>query len=235
MKVIDRIVLWVILLFSIMTFSLAIAIFTKKDKEAPTPPRMEREARPSIPEVPQKITASIDDDPVKGKEDASVIIVEFSDFECPFCRRFALTTLQQIKSEYIDTGKVKLVFRDYPLPFHRNAMDAARAANCAGKQGKYWEMHDKIFETGALSPDDLKNHAKALGLDMKRFESCMADPETTTEIQRDMADASEYGIRGTPSFIIGKNKGGKTFEGEPVRGALPFESFKAVIEKYLKD
>jgi len=232
MKVIDRIVLWLILLFSIMTFSLAIAIYTKKPS---VPERKVERPQPSVPQMPsEKITASIDDDPVKGREDAPVIIVEFSDFQCPFCRRFSLQTLPQIKSEYIDTGKVKLVFRDMPLSFHNFARDAAKAANCAGKEGKYWEMHDLLFSTGNLSPQDLRNHARQLGLDMKKFEACMQDPEVDAEITKDMRDAEQYGIRGTPTFIIGKNKGGSTFEGEIVRGALPFEAFKNVIEKYLK-
>lgn len=233
MKVIDRIVIWLVLLLSIMTFSLAIAIYTKK----PAVPerRAERPQPPTLPErLPEKVTASIDDDPVKGREDAPVIIVEFSEFQCPFCRRFTLQTLPQIKSEYVDTGKVKMVFRDYPLPFHNFARDAAKAANCAGKEGKYWEMHGIMFSSGNLSPDDLRNHAKQIGLNMKRFEACMQDPDVDAEISKDMSDATQYGIRGTPSFIIGKNKGGSTFEGELVKGALPFEEFKRVIEKYLK-
>lgn len=94
----------------------------------------------------ERVAISNDDDPVLGDANAAVTMVEFSDYECPFCKRFYDDTLAQIKSTYIDTGKLKLVYRDYPLSFHPGAEPAAQAANCAGEQGKYWEMHDKIFE-----------------------------------------------------------------------------------------
>lgn len=232
MRAIEKLILWLIFGLSVVSLGLNIAILSKV-KGPLAPAKVERE-KPLTPPKPTKVTATIeDDDPVKGDPNAPVIIMEFSEFRCPFCRRFAMQTLPLIKEKYIDKGKVKLIFRDLPLPFHRYAKDAAKAANCAMKQGKFWEMHDKLFETGKLTPNDLSSYAQGLGLDMKKFEECMKDPAIEAEINGDVEASREYGIRGTPSFIIGKNKGGKTFTGEIVRGALPFSNFQKVIEKYL--
>lgn len=187
----------------------------------------------SINAEAQKVTASIDDDPSKGDKNAPVILLMFSDFECPFCRKFELTTFKEIEREYIDKGLVLFVFRDFPILFHPFAREAAKAANCAGKEGKYWEMHE-LLVTGEINPVAIKEHAKSLGLNEEKFDTCMNDEETNAEIERDMKDAREYGITGTPFFIIGQNKGGKFFEGERITGAQPLETFKSVIEKNLR-
>lgn len=163
-----------------------------------------------------------------------MILLEFSDFECSFCRKFETITLNEIKKRYIDTGLVLFVFRNYPIMFHPFARDAAKAAICAGKAGKYWEMHELLFSTGEVSPPAIKKHAQSLGLDEEAFSACMEAEETDAEIERDMKDAREYGIKGTPFFIIGQNTGGDRFEGEKVVGAQPFEAFQSVIEKYLR-
>lgn len=180
------------------------------------------------------IIASIDDDPVKGEEDAPVIMVEFSDFECSFCANFAKTTFQKIKENYIDRGLLKFVFRDFPIIFHPLARDAAKAANCAGRAGKYWEMHDILFSTQQLFPPLLKEHAKNLGLNVEEFENCMNGEDAEKEILKDMNDAKEYGIRGTPFFIIGENTGEREFEGETITGARPYEEFKKIIDSHLR-
>src|SRR3989344_3259689 len=127
-----------------------------------------------------KVVVSEDDDPVLGNKNAEVAVIEFSDYQCPFCRSFWKDTLHLLKSEYIDTGKIKLIFRDYPLAFHAMAKSAATAANCAGKQGKYWEMHDKIFAeqeklgqgTIQFDLDDLKKWATDLNLKKNQFDQC---------------------------------------------------------------
>jgi len=181
----------------------------------------------------QKITASIDDDPSKGDKNAPVILLMFSDLECPFCRKFEVATFKEIEKEYIDKGLVLFVFRDFPIIYHPFAREAAKAANCAGKEGKYWEMHE-ILITGEINPVAIKEYAKSLGLEEEKFNACMDDEETNAEIEKDMRDAREYGITGTPFFIIGQNKGEKIFEGERITGAQPFETFKSVIEKYLR-
>jgi len=115
---------------------------------------------------PQEVVVSMNDDPVKGDLNAPVTIIEFSDFQCPYCGRFFKSTLTEIERDYIKTGKVRYVFRDFPLDFHKQAPKASEAANCAGEQGKYWEMHDKLFENqNALMVDKLRQYAAEVGLE----------------------------------------------------------------------
>lgn len=191
---------------------------------------------PSPPAEPEQTEASIDDDPVKGDVNAEVTIIEFSDFQCPFCARWARDTLPQIHEKYVKTGKVRFIFRDFPLNFHPMAKPAALAAQCAHEQGKFWQMHDKIFENqNSLSNENLLNWAKEIGLNMSRFKDCFEKGKYNDEIDKDVQDGMSYGVRGTPSFIIGKTvRGSKTIKGEFVRGAQPYPAFEQVIEKYLK-
>ena len=182
---------------------------------------------PAQPSAPSKIdmTGLADDDAVKGDKDAPVTIIEFSDFECPFCARFYSDTLPQIESKYIDTGKVKLIFRDYPLPFHAQAQKASEAAECAGEQGSYWEMHDKLYESGVIGGiATFKQYAKDLGLNTKKFDECLDSGKFASEVKKDMADGSVAGIKGTPGFII---------NGVLVSGAQPFAAFEQIIEQEL--
>ncbi len=167
-----------------------------------------------------------DDDAVKGDSKAPVTIVEWSDFQCPFCVRFYQQTLGQIEDAYIKTGKVKFIYRDYPLGFHENAQKAAESAECAGEQGKFWEMHDKLFEDGVSGGvDSFKQFAADLGLDATKFNDCLDNGAMASEVKKDLDDGTKAGIRGTPGFVI---------NGKLVSGAQPFESFKAVIEEELK-
>jgi len=177
------------------------------------------------PGQPTKVSASAEDDTVLGNANASVTIIEFSDFECPFCGRFYTETLPLIKQNYIDTGKVKLVYRDFPLSFHADAEKAAEAAECAGEQNKYWEMHDKLFENqNALSVDNLKQYAKDMGLDSAKFNLCLDSGKTATEVQKDLTDGQSYGVSGTPTFFI---------NGVEVVGAQPYSAFDQVIKQAL--
>jgi len=167
----------------------------------------------------------IDDDTVKGDADAKVTIVEWSDFECPFCTRFYTDTLGQIEKEYIDTGKVKFVYRDFPLNFHRNAQKSAEAAECAGEQGKFWEMHDMLFEKGvAGGVNSFKEFAKEIKLDVNEFDECLDSGEMADEVRKDMQDGGNVGVRGTPGFVI---------NGQLVSGAQPFSVFKQLIDAEL--
>lgn len=167
----------------------------------------------------------IEDDAVKGGENAPVTIVEFSDYECPYCRRFALETLPQIKAQYIDTGKAKLVFRDFPLSFHTNAQKAAEAAECAGDQGKYYEMHDKLFESGvAGGVSSFKQYAAELGLDVTKFSQCLDSGKTAAETSKDLNDGQNFGVTGTPAFFIND---------KVIVGAQPFAVFEQIIEQEL--
>jgi protein-disulfide isomerase len=167
----------------------------------------------------------IDDDSIKGDKDAPVTIVEFSDYECPFCERFYSQTYNLIESEYIDTGKVKLIFRDFPLSFHANAQKAAEAAECAGEQGKYYEMHDKLFEEGVSNGiDSFKQYAKEIGLNEDEFNTCLDTGAMASEVKEDMSDGQKAGVQGTPAFFI---------NGELVSGAQPFSVFQEKIEAAL--
>ena len=181
------------------------------------------------PQEPSRFDVSADDDAVLGDSDAPVTIIEFSDYECPFCARFWSQTLPALKSEYIDTGKAKLVYRDLPLPFHANAQKAAEAAECAGDQDKYWDMHDKIFENQAIEISDLKGYAGDLGLDTAEFNSCLDSGKHEDEVNKDYSDASKVGASGTPTFFIGNDENGYV----KIVGAQPFAVFQQVIDAEL--
>lgn len=173
------------------------------------------------------VDVSIDDDAVKGDPNAPVTIIEFSDYECPFCGRHFRDTLPQIISEYVDTGKVKIVFRDFPLGFHDDAQKASEAAECAGEQGdeNYWKMHDKLFENQqTLDEDSLKQYAKDIGLDTVQFDSCLDSDAMEDEVKADMEDGKIYGVSGTPAFFI---------NGKFISGAQPFSVFKDIIDAEL--
>ena len=196
---------------------------------------------------PSKVSASIDDDAFIGSEDAPVTIIEFSDYQCPFCRKFWVETLPLIKSEYVDTGKVKFVYRDFPLTsLHPMAFPSAEAAECvrdvAGNDKAYFEYHDKIFgeqnilDTGSLTGtvrstvtytnNDLKNWAKDLGYNI---DSCLDSGKFKSEVQKDLSDAQAAGGQGTPFFVILGSDG----QGTPLSGAYPFSAFQQIIEAEL--
>jgi len=154
-----------------------------------------------------------------------VTIVEFSDFQCPYCSRFFLEAYPQIKQEY--EGKVKFVYRDFPLTaIHPYAEKAAEAAGCASNQGKYWEYHDLLWiKQEALDVDSLKSYAADLGLDTDAFNGCLDSGAYASEIENDLTEGQSYGVESTPTFFI---------NGQLVSGALPFASFKAVIDAALE-
>jgi len=197
--------------------------------------QIKRSVRPA--QAPQIVTVSIDDDPVMGDRDAPVTIIEFSDYQCPFCGRFYRNTLPLIRDNYIKAGKVKFVYRDFPLPFHSYAEIAAEAANCAGEQDKYWEMHDRLFENQRnLSRENIKNLARSLTLDMDAFNECFDNNKYSKEIKKDIIDGRNAGVRGTPSFFIGRTqKGKKTIKGYKIVGARPYSSFKQIIDRVLAE
>lgn len=179
--------------------------------------------------------AGVDDDAVLGDENAEITLIEFTDYQCPFCQRHFNDTYGQIKSQYIDTGKVKLVVRDYPLSFHPHAQKAAEASECAADQDKFWEMHDMLFQNGAAwsnLPDAVptfKQYAADLGLDTGEFDSCLDGGTHAGEVAKDMADGSTAGISGTPGFwILGPDD-----QSQQISGAYPFASFQAAFDSML--
>jgi len=158
-------------------------------------------------------------EPARGPAKAPVTVVEFSDFQCPFCAR-SQSVLQQIKAVYGE--KVRLVFKHLPLDMHKDARGAAEASLCAADQGKFWELHDWMFaNTNQLAKPQLIAQATTLGLDVDRFTRCLTEGEKAHEVNADMMAARELGITGTPAFVV---------NGRMVMGAQPFEAFKEVID-----
>lgn len=186
----------------------------------------EQQAAAAQANQPKKVAdISVDDDAVLGDPDAPVTIIEFSDYECPYCKR-GYDVVQQIKEKYIDTGKVKFVYRDFPLSFHQNAKNAAMAAECAGDQDKYYEMHDQIFENQKkITETDLKVYAEDIGLNMTTFNDCFDNETHADEIQADFEAGREYGVTGTPAFFV---------NGWYLKGAQPFSEFEKLIEQELE-
>jgi protein-disulfide isomerase len=171
-----------------------------------------------------------------GSPNATIVMIEYSDFQCPYCRSWYTDTKDQIQSEYIDKGDVLLVYKDFPLnSIHTMAQTYAEAARCAGDQGMFWEFHDKIFDeqnefgTGMISHltvEDVKNWAQERGLKTEEFNSCLSNETYTQEIQANIDEARKFGVEGTPTFVIGKVDG----EGELVDGAYPYSTFKSIID-----
>ena len=175
---------------------------------------------PPRPPVERKQVAATG--PSKGPDSAPITIVEFSDFQCPFCSR-AIKTVDEVVKAYPD--KVKLVFRQFPLEFHKEAPKAAEASLCAGDQGKFWEYHDALFANqSALQVEQLKEHAKKVGLDAAKFDKCLDSGEKAATVKADQEDGQKVGVNGTPAFFI---------NGILLSGAQPFDEFKSVIDAEL--
>lgn len=190
------------------------------------------------PNIPEPVKISLDDDPIRGDKDAPITILEFSDFQCPFCARFHIQTLPMLLETYIDTGKVNLVYRDFPIQSsHPNALPAAVAAECADDQDKYWQYHDMLFEnqrswsgleiTQAVSM--FKQYANELGLEQESFDNCLDTGKHLDEVRKDLDDGRAYEVTGTPGFFIGNEEIGFV----KLNGAQPFEAFQQVIESQL--
>lgn len=174
---------------------------------------------------PARADVEIEGHPMKGSPDAPVTIVEFSEFQCPYCGRYTQETFPLIDETYIQTGKVKYVFRHFPLNFHEYAQKAAEASACAEEQGMFWEYHDVLFANqDALDVDSLKQYAADLGLDMAKFNACLDSGAMADRVQQDVSDGAVLGVSGTPAFFI---------NGIALFGAQPFSSFQDLIEEEL--
>lgn len=175
---------------------------------------------------PQNLSLSTEGEPILGDPSAPITMYEFSDFECPFCGKYAIEIFPKIKKEYVDSGKLKIVFKNFPLEqIHKNAKLAAEASECAFEQGKFWEYKDLLFKNQEkLGRDDLINYAKNLNLNIKQFTQCLDSKKYETEVNSDLQEGIQAGVSGTPTFFI---------EGEKISGALPFEEFKKVIDSKL--
>ena len=190
------------------------------------------------PERTPIIQVSLDDDPLRGDENAPINLIEFSDFGCPFCAKFHQSTLPLIEENYIKTGKVKFIYRDFPiLSLHPNAGIAAMSAECANDQGMFWQYHDYLFENQnswqKLQSDDaadtFKQYAAELNLNTENFNSCLGSGKYANEVNNDLNDGRFYGVTGTPAFFVGNDKIGYT----KIIGAQPYPVFERLFEEQL--
>jgi protein-disulfide isomerase len=195
-----------------------------------------RPQAPAGPADPVGVVIDVTGAPFKGDKNAKYTVVEFSEFQCPFCGRHVRDTYPQLDKEYIQPGKVKYVFLDFPLEsIHKNAFKAAVAGNCAGEQGKFWEMHDRLFANQQqLEPAQLTEHAKAVGLDAAKFQQCLDSGKYDAEIRKDIAEGGKAGVTGTPTTVIGLTQpNGKVKILKAIRGAQQFASFKSTLDELL--
>jgi protein-disulfide isomerase len=193
----------------------------------PPPPRFE----------PQD--ATIGESPFLGAADAPVTLIEYSDYQCPFCARHYRQVMPALVSEYVETGKLRYVMRENPIPsLHREAFNASMAALCAGDQGKYWEMHNLLFDNQrTLNVDGMKGFAESLGLDTAAFNECLDSNKYRQRVTDDIAGGAKLGVSGTPGFFIGLTDSEdpnqvrvSTF----IKGAQPLDNFKRAIDELLK-
>jgi protein-disulfide isomerase len=182
-------------------------------------------------EQPSRASVKLDGANLMGSKDAALTMVEFTDYQCPFCQRFHLTTFNDIKKNYIDTGKVRFYSRDLPLDFHGNALRAAQAARCAGDQGQFWQMRDVMgINADKLEMDNLVKFAQELKLDVAAFRGCVESEKYKSAVEKDVAEAMRIGANGTPTFVIGKSTPNGV-EGELVVGAMPYSVFDQKLKE----
>ena len=174
-------------------------------------------------------------EPALGDASAPLTIVEFSDFECSYCRRFHEQVMPQLKSEYIDTGVVRFVHKDLPLPFHRHAIAAAAAARCAGEQNRYWDLYSSLFDQqNCLGCKGVLAIAAEEKLNTSALQACMERKSTVTVINANRSEASLHNINATPTFVIGPTRSDDNLDGRVVEGALPWSTFKETIDEALR-
>jgi len=197
-----------------------------------------RIAESKTPKIETFSEISKDDDPILGDPDAPISIIEFSDYQCQFCARFYSDTLPLLNSQYIETGKVNLISRDFPIvKIHSNAMPTALASECANEQGKFWEYHGELFETQNTWKQNksdeiiltLKQFAKDLNLNQEQFDACLDSKKYAEEISNDLADGQKYFVTGTPTFFVGNDKIGYS----SIFGAQSFSDFRIMIDEKL--
>lgn len=192
---------------------------------------------PQAAAAPSDLRVAVQGAPALGDGSARVTIVEFSDYQCPFCRRHSSQVLPELVKDYVKTGKLRYVFRDFPIAsLHPQAHRLHEAAHCAGDQGRYWEMHDRLFEDPTRTEvKDLVDRARALGVDVSRFERCMTGAVHATRVRQGIADGEKARVRGTPTFLLGLTEP----DGAPLRpqrlivGAQPYAAFKQAIDSLL--
>lgn len=188
--------------------------------------------------IPKNLHLGMSQEPFKGNAEATVTLIEFTDYQCPFCRKYATQTLPDVEREYLKTGKIKYVVRDFPLQsLHREAFQAAVVADCAGQQGHYWKMHDRLLSVKSSSYGDWGQHAEAIGLNQVQFQNCLKSEQPRQGVQKDLNEGRQVGVRGTPTFFLGISD--KNHENVKVlkvlRGAQSFSQIKQSLEQVLAE
>jgi protein-disulfide isomerase len=200
--------------------------------------RLEKiEALIPSPGKPEKLTVNLDGAPMLGQHNAKIGMVEFSDYQCPFCRRFHLETFPQLQKTYIDSGKLVFAIKNFPLDFHPLAMDAAVAVSCARRQNikVFWDVQGELFShQDRLGKDFYNELAKRYGLDPKKFSSCMTENKQREGIMQDLKYAQSLGVEGTPTFFIGRLEGDRLVDAVRVVGAQPARVFARVLDSFIK-
>jgi protein-disulfide isomerase len=194
---------------------------------------LERLTTPQPATPPMPATASLTNlkGYAMGSPGAPLTMVEFTDVQCPYCRQYVTTTFAEIKKNWIDTGKLRYISRDFPLDFHPYAMAGARAARCAGEQGKFWDMRLTLMSNAnLLSPDYITKTAADLKLNTKAFAECTASTKYDAEIQAETAEGAKIGVGGTPTFVLGKTTP-NSVDGPMIVGALPYATFDAKLKE----
>ncbi len=210
----------------------------KKSEKRVKPNKAKSSVQKNIPYQGEVRTVKIRSAYVLGNPNAKVVVVEFTDFQCPFCRRFHHQTFPLIKNNYIDKGKVKWITYNFPLRFHQFAFPAARGFVCAGELGgndAYWKYYLKIFSVPALNPATPIEIASEIGLDRTKFGKCIESEAVKDKIADSLRYGASLGIRGTPTFIVGRDNGDGTMTGEMIVGAQPYEIFKSKIDALLSE
>jgi protein-disulfide isomerase len=182
---------------------------------------------------------TLGDVPFKGNADATVTLIEWSDYQCPFCSRHARDVMPTLEKDYIESGKLKYVMRENPLGFHPFAMGASQAALCANDQDKYWEMHNLMFDNQKeLQVVNLKAYAASLGLDTAAFDSCLDDKKYEKKVNDDLAAGRSLGVKGTPGFVLGitdPDDPNKVHATQFINGAQSLDTFKRTIDQLLEE
>jgi protein-disulfide isomerase len=192
-------------------------------------------AAAAIAPIDEHVSMTLRESPILGRVDAPLTLVEFTDYQCPFCRKFHTTAFEDIKKNFIDTGKLRYISFDLPLPMHDHATQAANAARCAGDQQQFWEMrHMLIINAQKLEHDNLLAYAHDMHLDMSAFTHCLDQNKYDAAVQRDAADAAQIGASGTPSFVLGTTTNDRRFAGTKIVGAQPYTVFEEKIRTLSK-
>lgn len=195
------------------------------------PPKKEPPSLPNQPNFTEGGTL-----PSLGSKDAQIAIIEFSDFQCPYCKRFKETAFLQLKENYIDNGKVQYIARDFPLSFHSKAKGAAIAAMCSFQQNAYWPMRDMLFKNMKNLGNEFYQQAAAdLSLNIDDFNKCLIDKSIASKVERDLTLGRALGIRGTPSFLIGRIENDQLIEPQIVVGAQRYEVFESIFDQLSND